>query len=152
MLAFLADYKSLTVVALYFATTYVCWTQCQALSSLAFASALLGLLSFVCSIIVHNSMHVRVFAVREMEPAWRLLLSLSYGHPANTFISGHNKTHHAYTETEKDPMNTKQMRCKYQIQNLLLFWPTVVTPVARSDWEFFREELRIGSVLSLIHI
>ena len=101
MLRVAADWRQVAWVVLYFWATWLAWVDVG-----VWLLPVLMYLSFAGATIAHNSMHVRVFSSRAAEAAWRCAVSLVYGHPVNTFVSGHNKSHHAHMETAADPMHT----------------------------------------------
>lgn len=125
------DVRSVAWAALLFLLTWACWTR-----EFYAGVPLLMYFTFACACISHNSMHCRVFYSQTLEEVWRVVLSLAYGHAVQTYISGHNKTHHSYLQKEGDLMRTDQMKYKWPILNLLLFMPTVAPKVARNDLNY----------------
>ena len=99
---------------------------------------LLCYFAFASSCITHNSMHVNVFAHAGLEQLWRVVLTIGYGHPCQTFLSGHNLSHHRFTQTTRDPMRTTKVRFQWHFLNLLLFQPMVAGDVFRQDLRFLR--------------
>ena len=135
-----ADWRQVAWVVLYFWATWLAWVDVG-----VWLLPVLMYLSFAGATIAHNSMHVRVFSSRAAEAAWRCAVSLVYGHPVNTFVSGHNKSHHAHMETAADPMHTTQMRYRWPLLNLLLFHPTVAPRVLVYDIRYLVHEWREGT-------
>lgn len=127
----IADLRSLLWPFLLTCLTRVCWQQ-----DLWLCIPILMYFTFSCACIAHNSMHCRVFYWNSLEELWRIVLSLSYNHPVNTFIPGHNKSHHIFLQQEKDLMRTNQMRFKTPLLNLLLFMPTVAPNVFYNDTKY----------------
>ena len=99
---------------------------------------LLCYFAFASSCITHNSMHSNVFAHTGLEQLWRVVLTIGYGHPCQTFLSGHNLSHHRFTQTTRDPMRTTKVRFQWHFLNLLLFQPMVAGDVFRQDLRFLR--------------
>ena len=92
--------------------------------------------AFAAACITHNSMHCPVFRHMPLEHLWRIALTLGYGHPCQTFLSGHNLSHHRFTQTTRDPMRTSKVRFQWHWLNLLLFQPLVASDVFRQDLRF----------------
>jgi fatty acid desaturase len=55
---------------------------------------LLSQLSFTTATIVHNVQHCRIFNSSRLNSSLNIILTLLFGHPVSTFISGHNLSHH----------------------------------------------------------
>ena len=127
------DLRALAWPALLFSLTWACWTR-----ELYAGLPLLMYFTFACAAIGHNSMHCRVFYSEALEEIWRVVLSLSYGHPINTFIPGHNLTHHVHLQKDGDLMRTDQMTYKWPLLNFLLFQPTVAPKVFMQDVAYMR--------------
>lgn len=132
------DIKSLVWVFLYAYITHFGWTH-------DFSRCLwcgLSLFAVICyfslsiAIIVHNSMHVKTFYNSFVEEIWHLLLCVCLGHPVCTYESGHNRSHHRYTQTTYDAMRTSKLRYKWNLLNLILFQPTVAPAVFWMDIRF----------------
>lgn len=140
-----ADVRTVAWPPLFFALTAAAWR----LDAWALLPALMYF-GFASATIVHNAMHVRVFRGFWTENAWRVVLSLSYGHPVNSFVPGHQILHHNNMQTEKDLMNTHQMKYQWPILNLILFHPTVAGKVLRHDvayvWERWASARARGKV------
>lgn len=125
------DVRTVAWPFLLFGLTRACWE----LDTWA-GVPLLMYFSFACAAIAHNSMHCRVFCSDLAEEVWRVLLSLSYGHPVNTFVPGHNLSHHVHMQQPEDLMHTHQMRFRWPQLNFLLFQPTVAPKVFRQDLQY----------------
>lgn len=131
------DVRTVLWPALLFGLTRVCW-KFDAYAGIP----LLMYFTFACAAISHNSMHCRVFYFDNIEQVWRVVLSLSYGHPVNTFIPGHNLSHHKFLQKEEDLMRTDQMQYEWPILNLLLFHATVAPKVFKQDMDYMLRSWR----------
>lgn len=145
-LRYAADAKTLLFIAAYFVDTYVVWNFGNKLGPWYYPLwILMCYLSFVGSVVTHNSMHVSVFYNRWANKAFQTALSLTYGHPVSSFVPGHNLSHHRFTQTPKDYMRSSKVRFRWNLLNLLLFQPMVAGDVLKSDVRFLhlqREQRR----------
>ena len=98
------DWRPILWVVLYFFTSALAWNHYH---NHIWILAVVYYLSFAGACISHNSMHARTFLNAWHESVWRHMLSHTYGHPVSTFVSGHNLSHHRYTQTAMDPMHLK---------------------------------------------
>ena len=128
------DAKTVAWMLFYTAATLHAWHA----DAYALYLPLLCYFAFASSCITHNSMHVNVFAHAGLEQLWRVVLTIGYGHPCQTFLSGHNLSHHRFTQTTRDPMRTTKVRFQWHFLNLLLFQPMVAGDVFRQDLRFLR--------------
>lgn len=135
MLRHREDWRCVLWIAIYFALTTVSWRYSLGLHSAALPPLVLLLcyFSFAGACITHNSMHCRTFASPTAEILWRHALSMTYGHPASSYVPGHNLSHHRYTQTRKDPMRTSKLNYRCNFLNALLFQPTVAADVFKMD-------------------
>tara|TARA_B100001758_G_scaffold110710_1_gene94910 strand:- start:228 stop:1226 length:999 start_codon:yes stop_codon:yes gene_type:complete len=139
MLVNAMDTRCVAWVALYFALTFVAWRL-----DLAVLTPVLCYFSFAGACITHNSMHLRTFVCDHTEALWRHALSLTYGHPASTFVPGHNLSHHRHTQSSKDPMRTTKVRYRWNWVNLLMFQPRVAWDVFRMDMRYMALKKHCG--------
>lgn len=128
-----ADVRSLMWPAMFAWLTNICWQN-----NIFWGVPLLMYFSFACAAIAHNSMHCDVFYSKTLEEVWRIVLSLSYGHPVNTFLPGHNLSHHVYLQQHKDLMRTDQMTYRWPFLNFLLFQPQVAPKIFIQDLHYMR--------------
>jgi fatty acid desaturase len=96
--------------------------------------------SFACATITHNTIHCSVFKNKIYNEIFEILLSISYGHPVSSFIPGHNKSHHVYTQTSKDAMRTTKLQYKWHLLNLLLFQQTVSPQILINDIKYITSQ------------
>jgi len=92
--------------------------------------------SWFCAVITHNTIHCAVFKSRGMNKAFQVVLTLTYGHPVSSFVSGHNLSHHRYVQEDRDVMRTTKMRFRWNLLNLLGFVPKVAGTITRNDITF----------------
>ena len=138
MLRYSADLRSVLWVALWhLGSTQAMAHGCETVLGAWVVGGILAYLAFACACITHNSMHCRTWHWWVLEEIWMVALSLAYGHPAFCFDSGHNKSHHRFTQQPKDVMRTSKMRFRWHILNLVLFQPTVAGAVFRQDMRYW---------------
>jgi fatty acid desaturase len=105
--------------------------------------------SFLGAVITHNTMHQAMFYSTFMNRVIQVLLTLSYGHPVSSYVPGHNLSHHKYTQSRKDVMNTHLLQHKSHLMNLLLFSPTVTWSVLQSDLRYILYQQYNGNVAGI---
>lgn len=136
-LRYKADRRSVFVVVLYFIVA--------SLSYLYFPSkwyfilpiiALNAWLSFTCAVIIHNTVHVPIFTKKRWNKVFQIILSFTYGHSVSAYVSGHNFSHHKYTQSAKDSIRTSKMRFKWNFLNQLLFFFVVAPAVVKDENAF----------------
>lgn len=89
--------------------------------------------SFQGCVMTHNAMHVHVFDNTFLNRIYRTLLTIWQGGPVSTYESGHNKTHHIYLETDKDPMRCTKVQYSWDILNVLLFFVSTMPEIVEND-------------------
>lgn len=94
-------------------------------------------LFFVCAVIGHNSMHRPVFRAPWLNRTFQVLITLSTGETASSFVPVHNFGHHTHLQTEKDMMRTSKARFRWNFLNQLLFTYLVGGAVTRSTYRYF---------------
>ena len=139
-----ADRKSVLWICTYFVLSALSWHYALGPTTVL-AVALLSYFSFAGACITHNSMHCRTFCHELNEVLWRHALSLTYGHPVNTFVPGHNLSHHRHTQTSMDPMRTSKLSFKWNLLNGLLFQPTVAADVFKMDVRYLALKKHTGA-------
>eukprot|EP00913_Durusdinium_trenchii_P025184 g23643.t1 len=106
---------------------------------------LAGLIQCVWSFFVMTMvpwwMHCDVFQHPWAENVWRVFLSATAGVPAEAYRPTHNLNHHVYTQ-HGDHLDTKQMKYKWHLLNLLLFFPTVFPSIQKLENAFIAKEAR----------
>jgi fatty acid desaturase len=130
----LADLRSLGFVALYYAIVAYQWVAAPA--SLWVAVPLLlftCVMSFLCAVITHNTVHAPVFRERSANRVLQVILSLTYGSAVSAFVPGHNLSHHRFTQTPRDVMRTTKVRHNWNLLNMLEFAPRVGVSIMKND-------------------
>ncbi|MEO9476646.1 MAG: fatty acid desaturase [Cyclobacteriaceae bacterium] len=124
MLKYRADLKTLLVVGIYFGSTAISWLYFEIIPLWLQIVAVSGLclLSFICAVIVHNTVHVPIFRTKLANKLFQIVLSMTYGYPVSAFVIGHNLSHHQHTGRGKDIAKTDQMRFRWNFLNQFLFF------------------------------
>lgn len=133
-LRFRADFRSLAFVSTYFALLITQWVWAP--RALTLAVPLLAatcVFSFLGAVITHNAIHSPIFESRGQNRAFQVVLSLTYGSPVSSYVSGHNLSHHKHTQTSRDVMRTTKVRHESNLLNLLEFVPRVGFAIAKND-------------------
>jgi len=144
MLRHTADIRSILNVALYFVvaiTPWLLWDEMTAFQA-ALWVAVNCLMSFICAIIVHNSIHVPVFRARWMNRIFQIILSFSYGHSTSAYVPGHNFSHHKYTQSDKDAIRTTKARFRINIFNQLFFFFIMSGDILAGEIRFAKKMYR----------
>lgn len=141
MLRYTADVRTLLNVALYFAvaiTPWVLWPDMNGWQ-ITFWVVVNCLMSFICAVIVHNTIHVPIFKKRWMNKVFQVVLSFTYGHSTSAYVPGHNFSHHKYTQTPKDAIRTSKARFKWNILNQLFFFFIMSGDILKGEIRFARK-------------
>ena len=132
-----ADIRTLLAVALYFIVLSISfilpWGNWWQITGLVIANCFM---SFVCAVIIHNTIHCPMFKSKTANKIMQIVLSLTWGHPISAFVPGHNFSHHMHTNTEKDTINTNKLRFKINFFNQLLFAVMVIPDILASETKF----------------
>jgi fatty acid desaturase len=149
MLRYREDRRTLFAVASYFALLTALWcgtTSVGVMGWYGFTAWLaLAWSSLTGAIITHNLVHVPVFVNPRLNQLFQIVVTLTYGHPVSSFVPGHNLSHHRYTQTRKDYMRSSKVNFRWNLMNVLLFKPSVVGAVLRSDIAYTAKQYRKGS-------
>ena len=152
------DMQTLFFLAMYFISMAVLWNwnvlfgddDTSSSSSTLSPSLYLSVLifnvycSFIGACITHNTIHTSMFRSSVKNRIIQCLLSLTYGHPVSTYVPGHNLSHHKYTQSKRDIMNTYLVKSKYQILNFMFFQQQVVLNAIKSDIRYVILQKEIG--------
>lgn len=90
-------------------------------------------------VMTHNAMHVNVFDSTIFNRIYRILLSIWQGGPVSTYESGHNKKHHIYLETNRDPTRCTKVQYDWDIVNILLFFVSTVPEIVENDNKYIHK-------------
>ena len=137
MLKYSADIRTLTVVALYFTVLILGWLYFPEEWYLRLPIiAALCLLSFMCTVIVHNTIHHPIFKSKTLNKLFQVILSYTYGHSVSAFVSGHNFSHHQHTQKAKDRIRSTQMRFRWNFLNQFLLFFQNAPGIMKDENEF----------------
>lgn len=141
MLRYTADIRTLLNVALYFTVAVIPWFLWPQMGTLQilFWVAVNCLMSFICAVIVHNTIHVPIFKKRGLNKIFQVILSFSYGHSTSAYVPGHNFSHHKYTQTPKDAIRTSKARFKINLLNQLLFFFLMSGDILKGEIRFAKK-------------
>ncbi|MDX2001758.1 MAG: fatty acid desaturase [Chitinophagales bacterium] len=137
MLRYSADGRTILFVTAYFALTLFAWFYApQQWYVIVPLIAALSVLSFLCAVIVHNTIHCPIFRKKSWNKTFQVILSLTYGHPVSAYVPGHNFSHHRYTQTEKDNIRTHKARFRWNLLNQLFFMFLMSGDILASERRF----------------
>ena len=140
MLRYKADRRTLIAVAIYFIfaiAPWILWDNLATWQVLAFVIANC-VLSFICAVIVHNTIHVPIFYKKTLNRINQVVLTLTYGHPVSAYVPGHNFSHHKYIQTAKDSIRTTKARFKFNFLNQLFFFFIIAGDILKGENRFVK--------------
>jgi fatty acid desaturase len=138
-LRYTADVRTLGFVAAYYALVLFQWVVVPRALGVAFPLlAMTCVMSFLCAVITHNTVHMPVFRGRFVNRVFQVVLSLSYGSAVSAFVPGHNLSHHRYTQTPRDVMRTTKVRHAWNLLNLFEFVLRCGISIAKNDVAYAR--------------
>ena len=136
LLRYSEDRRTLAFVGMHFVIVAALWILNPS-GWLALIGALaLAVSSYQCAVITHNVVHCPVFKQRRLNRLFQVVLTHTYGHPVSTFVPGHNLSHHRHVETSRDVMRTTKVRFRWNLLNMLAFYPTVAPAILKNDGQF----------------
>lgn len=135
-LRYAADRRSLAFIGSYFALVAAAYSTSMGFAGNALLVMTLCLVSFLCAVITHNTVHAPMFRSRVANRVVQVLLTLTYGHPVSAYVPGHNLSHHRYTQTQRDLMRTSKVAFKWNWLNQLLFAWKVGPPIFAANLRF----------------
>jgi len=134
-----ADWRSLAFVVAYYGLFGYQWFAAPRGAWLAVPFLLATcVMSFLCAVITHNTVHAPVFRERAANRVLQVVLSLSYGSAVSAFVPGHNLSHHRHTQTPRDVMRTTKVRHEWNLLNMLEFAPRVGVAITKNDIAYSR--------------
>ncbi len=134
-----ADWRSLAFVAAYYGLFVYQWVAAPKAGWLAVPLLLATcVMSFLCAVITHNSIHAPVFRERAANRVLQVVLSLSYGSAVSAFVPGHNLSHHRFTQTPRDVMRTSKVRHRWNLLNMFEFAVRVAVAITKNDFAYSR--------------
>jgi fatty acid desaturase len=137
-----ADVRTLGIVAAKLVIFRMVWSTWSELGFFLRACCLLVQFcaAFYVATTVHNAMHCDVFSHPTIEIPWRFILTTIFGFPVEAYRPTHNANHHVFTQLEQDHLHTTQMKYQWHLMNLLMFFPTVYTEIARLENAYIAKE------------
>jgi fatty acid desaturase len=136
VLRYRADIRSLGILTSYAILFTLGWLLSPHGPLLWAWVTVLCLSAWYCAIVAHNTVHCAVFTKRWMNRAFQVWVSLSYGFPISEYIPGHNLSHHRYMQMREDVMRTTKVRFRWNLLNLLFFFPVVTPAILRGNARF----------------
>jgi fatty acid desaturase len=134
-----ADWRSLAFVATYYGLFAYQWFAAPTSTWLAAPLLLVTcVMSFLCAVITHNTIHAPVFRERAANRVLQVVLSLSYGSAVSAFVPGHNLSHHRFTQTPRDVMRTSKVRHQWNLLNMAEFAVRVGIAITKNDFAYSR--------------
>lgn len=136
-LRYKADQRTVAFVFIYFASVALGWVFWPAewyfqVPLVVFVS----IMSFICAIITHNTIHHPIFRKRRWNRIFQVVLSFTYGHSVSAYVPGHNFSHHNHTQSEKDRIRTDKMRFKINFFNQLFFFFRMAPGIMKDEQVF----------------
>jgi fatty acid desaturase len=136
-LRYTADRRTLGFVGFYFSLLIFQWVAVPTNPWVAVPLFIATCIwSWFCAIITHNTIHCPIFKNKKMNSWFQIILSLTYGNPVSSYVSGHNLSHHRFTQKPKDIMRTTKVRFSWNFLNLLFFFPAVIPAIVSNDFHF----------------
>jgi fatty acid desaturase len=136
-LRYSADWRSLFFILTYYALVACQWVMVPKRGALLLLGATCAF-SFLCAVITHNAIHAPLFRGRAANRVLQVVLSLSYGSAVSAFVSGHNLSHHKFTQTARDVMRTTKVRSTWNVLNIFEFVARVGVAIAAADFAYAR--------------
>src|SRR6185369_3015236 len=130
-----ADWRSLAFVATYYALFAYQWLVAPKSAWLAVPLILATcVMSFLCAVITHNSIHAPVFRERATNRVLQAIPSLRYGAAVSAFAAGHNLSHHRFTQSAGDVMRIGTLPHQWNLLNMAEFAVRVGVAITKNDF------------------
>ncbi len=133
MLRYRADIRTLVILWTYAALVVAQWILVPSGVLGVALIAVTCVVSWLCAVIAHNTVHTPVFTKRWMNKVFQVWVSLSYGFPISDYIPGHNLSHHRFMQLREDVMRTSKVNFRWNLLNLLFFMPAVTPGILRGN-------------------
>jgi fatty acid desaturase len=124
-----------------FGSVWLALLACNVSRPTCIGSFLAIFATFQGCVATHNAMHSPTFHNPTAQSLFRCALTIWQGGPVATYRPGHNRTHHAYLETTRDPGKTSQMCFTREIFNVFLYFPTVMPRIVVTDNRYLKDIL-----------
>jgi len=119
-----ADGRTLAFVAFYYVLLTVEWRFAHGWM-IAPLVVLTCMISWICAVITHNTLHCPVFKNRTANKVFQIALTCAYGFPVSEYVPGHNLSHHKFTQKRADLMRTSKVQYSWNVVNFFAFFPRV---------------------------
>lgn len=137
MLRFKADIRTLAFVAFYYALLVVEWRLAPHVWSVVLPLvAMTCVVSWICAVITHNTLHSPVFKNRGANKLFQIALTCAYGFPVSEYVPGHNLSHHKFTQKRADLMRTSKVQFGWNALNLFAFFPRVGLDIFGENYRY----------------
>ncbi|HSQ66798.1 MAG TPA: fatty acid desaturase [Polyangiaceae bacterium] len=137
MLRYRADVRTLAFVTFYYVLVTAEWRlapwRWYVVVPLV---ALTCVVSWICAVITHNTLHSPVFKSRNANKLFQLALTCAYGFPVSEYVPGHNLSHHKFTQKRADLMRTSKARQGWNLLNLFVFFPRVGLDIFSENYRY----------------
>ncbi len=133
MLRYRADIRTLGILCSYAALVAGQWFWGPSGVAGVALIALTCIVSWLCAVIAHNTVHTPVFTRRWMNKLFQIWVSCSYGFPISDYIPGHTLSHHRFMQLRQDVMRTSKVNFRWNLLNLLFFFPAVTPGILRGN-------------------
>lgn len=136
MLRFAADRRTISFLMLFALLVVGGWVLDPHGVAAAAWCVVTCVVSWICAVIAHNTVHSPVFKKRWMNRAMQVWISLSYGFPISEYVPGHNLSHHKFTQKAEDVMRTSKVDTGFNLLNFLLFFFAVGPGVTIGNYRY----------------
>lgn len=136
VLRYRADVRTFGVLLTYAAVVTTLWLTNPSGPLLVAGVVLTCVLSWLCAVIAHNTVHCPVFTKRWMNRVFQVWVTCSYGFPVSEYVPGHNLSHHRYTQEREDVMRTTKVRFGWNLLNGLFFFFAVAPGVTAGNYRY----------------
>ena len=136
-LRYRADLRTLAFVAFYYVLLAGEWNLAPLSASVVIPLVVFTcLVSWLCAVITHNTLHSPVFVERWANKALQVALSCAYGFPVSEYVPGHNLSHHKHTQKRADLMRTSKAPYRLNILNAFYFFPRVAFDIFFQNYRY----------------
>ena len=137
MLRHRADIRTLAFVAFYYALVVAEWRVAPWRWYVVLPLVVLTcVVSWICAVITHNTLHTPVFKNRTANKVFQVALTCAYGFPVSEYVPGHNLSHHKFTQKRSDLMRTSKARQSWNLLNLFVFFPRVGADIFSENYRY----------------
>jgi fatty acid desaturase len=135
MLRHRADVRTLAFVAFYYVLLVTEWRLAHGWM-VAPLVVLTCVVSWICAVITHNTLHTPVFYSRTGNKLFQIALTCAYGFPVSEYVPGHNLSHHKFTQKRNDLMRTSKVQLGWNLANFFVFFPRVAMDIFSENYRY----------------